>query len=301
MKVKDAVVAMLVALLWGAQVTAVKIGGQEIPPILMSAFRFIVMAALLIPYFGLPKRNLWKPVLCIASLSGALHFGLLYSGISSVDASTSAVAYQISTPFTLLLAFAVLGERITSAVIAGIALAFVGVLIVMNGVGEGGAIIGIMLVILAALAFAFGTILTKKWGPFDPAAMNGWVAMVAAPELLVMSAFYELDSWQSVTTASSSAWIAVVYTAISGGLIGFGLWYWLLARNPVHRLAPFTLLVPVFAVVVSQIFLYEPLTTNLVIGGGVVLTGVALCQIKGTGNKFQFKIRLTKARSNSAV
>lgn len=280
MPIRDSLIAVLVAFLWGAQVTAVKIGGQEIPPIFMVAMRFALIAAVLVPFIGFPKRKELPKVLWIASLIGALHFGLLYCGISRVDASTSAVVYQLATPFTLVLAFVILGERITLPVVAGIVIALLGVLTVFGGVGKGGELLGMLLVIAAAFIFAVGTLLTKRWGPFNPVAISAWTALVAAPELLIVSAAVEAPAWGSVLTASPMAWAAVLYTAISGGLIGFGLWYWLLNRHPVQRLAPFLLLVPVFAVAVSQLLLKEGLSLSLVVGGVAVLIGVGLCQVR---------------------
>ncbi|AZF30859.1 Permease of the drug/metabolite transporter (DMT) superfamily [Pseudomonas sp. R4-35-07] len=280
MPIRDSLVAVLVAFLWGAQVTAVKVGGQELPPILMVAMRFALMAVVLVPFCGVPKRHELLPVFLIASLVGALHFGLLYCGIARVDASTSAVAYQLATPFTLLLAFAVLKERIGVQVLAGIVIALVGVLTVLGGIGQGGELSGILLVIAAAFVFAVGTVLTKRWGPFNPMAISAWTALIAAPELLMVSAAVEGHAWGSVLTASTRAWAAVLYTAISGGLIGFGLWYWLLGRHAVQRLTPFLLLVPVFAVAVSQLLLHEGVSLSLIVGGVAVLVGVALCQVR---------------------
>lgn len=279
MSVRDSLIAILVAFLWGAQVTAVKIGDIEIPPILMVTMRFAIMSLVLVPFIGLPKKGQWLPVLTIATLTGAVHFGLLYSGIARVDASTSAIAYQLATPFSIMLAYFVLGERISRNVVIGILLAFAGVLTVVGSLGKGGALFGILLVILAAFSFAAGTVVTKKSGGFNPLAMNGWIALISVPELLLISYLTEYGQWHTVLNASMQAWAAVLYTAFSGGLIGFGLWYWLLKRHPVHRLSPFTLLVPVFAVTVSQIILNEKMTINLIAGGVIALAGVALCQM----------------------
>lgn len=286
--------AVLVAFLWGAQVTAVKIGGQELPPILMVALRFIMMGLVLLPFCKLPARAQMSRMFAVVSMTGAVHFGLLYCGISMVDASTSAVVYQLSAPFTILLAFLVLGERIAVHVISGIALAFLGVLIVMGGTGKGGEVLGILLVIAAAFAFAVGTIMTKRWGPFHPIQLTAWTALIAAPELLLVSYLTEAGSWGTVGNASLKAWLAVVYTALSGGLVGFGLWYWLLCRHAVQKLSPFLLLVPVFAVGVSQVLLRETLTMPLVAGGIAVLAGIALCQLN-----INRKVRLEQQQPTS--
>ncbi|MCF5715819.1 EamA family transporter [Pseudomonas tremae] len=285
MPIRDTLIAVFVAFLWGAQVTAVKIGGEELPPILMVAMRFALIAVVLLPFCGVPKRSELSKVFYIASLTGALHFGLLYCGILHVDASTSAVAYQLTTPFTLLLGGVVFGERITLPVMVGIIIALLGVLMVVGGIGKGGELSGIVLVIAAAFVFAVGTLLAKRWGPFNPLTISAWTALIAAPELLMVSVAVERPVWGEVFTASPIAWAAVLYTAVSGGLIGFGLWYWLLGRHPIQRLAPFLLLVPVFAVAVSQLLLSEELSTNLIIGGVAVIVGVGLCQVRGLPKK----------------
>src|SRR5690554_4922367 len=112
MSKRDTLIAVLVAFLWGAQVTAVKIGSADIPAIMMVAIRFAIIALILWPLCKLPQRGQRLHVLVIASVTGAVHFGLLYTGISRMDASASAIAYQLATPFTILLGFASLGERI---------------------------------------------------------------------------------------------------------------------------------------------------------------------------------------------
>lgn len=285
MTFKDSLIAVFVAFLWGAQVTAVKIGGIELPPILMVAIRFLIIAIALLPFCKLPDKSQFFPVFWIATITGSIHFGLLYCGISMVDASTSAIAYQLATPFTVLLAFMVLQEKISGHTVFGILLAFAGVILVMGGVGKGGELIGVLLVVLAAFSFAIATVLTKKWGPFNPIHMNGWTAVIAAPELFLLSGLLEYSNWGSLAVASTEAWLALLYTAVSGGLLGFILWYSLLTRHPVHRLSPFTLLVPIFAVAVSQLFLDENITMNLILGGVIAILGVAVCQYRPGKNR----------------
>ncbi|EGH47892.1 RNA methyltransferase TrmH, group 3, partial [Pseudomonas syringae pv. pisi str. 1704B] len=86
----------------------------------------------------------------IASVTGTLHFGLLYCGIARVDASTSAIIYQLATPFTLVLACVALGEVLKLKVVAGIALAFAGVLVLLFNSAAIGSLPGMLLVALAA-------------------------------------------------------------------------------------------------------------------------------------------------------
>lgn len=97
---------------------------------------------------------------------------------------------------------------------------------------------------------------------------------------MLWSFVQEGEQWTRVYTASAQAWWAVLYTALSGGLLGFGLWFWLLGRNSMQQLSPYLLLVPVFAIVVSQVMLAEGFSQRLVIGAVLTLSGVALCQLR---------------------
>lgn len=280
MSLKDSMLALLVALLWGAQVTAVKIGGAELPPILMVAMRYTIMSLFLLPFLRRCRRDQIVPMTLIATVTGTLHFGLLYCGIARVDASTSVIIYQLATPFTLILAFLMLGEALKLNVVAGIALAFCGVLVLLARDAPKATLTGMLLVALAALAFAIGSVLTKRMGPLDPLALSAWTAIVAAPQLLLWSLVQEEGQWSMLANASAVAWWAMIHTAISGGLLGFGLWFWLLRRNSMQQLAPYLLLVPVFAIAVSQALLAEHLGQRLFLGAGLSLLGIAICQLR---------------------
>ncbi|MBV4496083.1 EamA family transporter [Pseudomonas sp. SWRI12] len=286
MPLKDSLLALLVAFLWGAQVTAVKIGGAELPPILMVAMRYAIMALFLMPLLKRVKREQFGPMVLIATITGTLHFGLLYCGIARVDASTSAIIYQLVAPFTLVLAFALLGEVLKVRALVGILLAFAGILVLLAKPPASGTFVGMLLVALAALAFAVGSVLAKRLGLLDPLALSAWTAVIAAPQLLLWSFIQEGGQWASVHTASAQAWWAVIYTALSGGLLGFGLWFWLLGRNSMQQLSPYLLLVPLFAIAVSKIMLAEGISQRLVIGAALTLSGVALCQLRLPGKFF---------------
>jgi len=295
MPLMDSLLALLVAFLWGAQVTAVKIGGAELPPILMAAMRYAIIALFLVPFLKRVRREQFVSMALIATITGTLHFGLLYCGIARVDASISAIVYQLATPFTLVLALVLLGEALRVQVLAGILLAFSGVLVLLATPSASGTLFGMLLVALAALAFASGSVLSKRLGPLDPLALSAWSAVIATPQLLLWSFVQEGGQWASVHAASTQAWWAVIYTALSGGLLGFGLWFWLLGRNSMQQLSPYLLLVPVFAVAVSQVMLAEDINQRQVIGAALTLAGVVLCQLRPPG-KVVFKVDGSKGQ-----
>ena len=82
----------------------------------------------------------------------------------------------------------------------------------------------------------------------------------------------------SLQTASLTAWLAFAYTVLFGAVAGWGLWFWLIARCSMTRLAPFALLQIVFAVAAGVVFLNERMTPSLVIGAVLCIIGVAISQ-----------------------
>jgi O-acetylserine/cysteine efflux transporter len=112
--------------------------------------------------------------------------------------------------------------------------------------------------------------------------LMGWSSMLTVPQVLLMSLLLEHGQLASLVTADERGWLALAYTIFIGGIVGFGLWFWLIGRCSMGRIAPFGLLLPVFAVIFSVLFLGDPVTTKLIVGGLLVISGVAITQVKST-------------------
>lgn len=274
------VCAVLVPLLWGYQFVAIKVGLAEFPPLFFLALRFAAIALLLLPFVKRPTRQQYGPIAAISVFLGGLNFGLFYVGLGLGSGSISALAYQLYTPFTVLLAWPLLAEKPTFVTWAGVLLAFIGVVVLIAGPGLSANALPLALVVGAAFAFAVSNVLTKRHGPFDPLMLMGWSSLLTVPQVMLMSLLLEHGQWASLTGADQRGWLALAYTIFIGGIIGFGLWFWLIARCSMARVAPFGLLLPVFAVMSSVLFLGEPVTTKLIIGGLLAICGVAITQVR---------------------
>ena len=280
MKIQDVILCLLTMFLWGAQVTAVKVAGHELPPFFMLLFRFAIISICLFPFAKKITLESSRRMALIACFSTVLHFGFLYVGIGMVTAATSAIIYQLSPIFTIILAALFLGDRLTWSSIAGILLSFGGVALLFSGFNFGGSVIGGACIALAALSFATGTILIKRMGPFDPITLNTWSAIFAIPVVLGIS--LETEPWSGINLLelSNNGLIALIYAAISGGIIAFAIWYRLLNKYSISQLAPYTLLVPIFAVGVSEFLLHEGLDLKFLLAAFLVIAGVFVSQFK---------------------
>src|ERR1700759_4180806 len=281
------VCAVVVPLLWGYQFVAIKVGVTEFPPLFFLALPFLAIALLLVPFVGRPTPRQLGPIAAISIFFGGLNFGLFYVGLGLGSGSMSAVAYQLATPFTVLLAWPMLAERPSFATSAGVLLALVGVVVLAAGPGSSANALPLLLVIGAAFAFAVSNVLTKRYGPFDPLMLMGWSSLFTVPQVLLMSLLFEYGQLASLVTADERGWLALAYTIFIGGIVGFGLWFWLIARCSMGRVAPFGLLLPVFALISSVLFLGDRMTPKLIVGGLLAIAGVAMTQVRPSARQFE--------------
>jgi O-acetylserine/cysteine efflux transporter len=178
------------------------------------------------------------------------------------------------------LAWPLLAERPSLTTSAGVALAFAGVVVSAAGPGLSANALPLLLVVAAAFAFAVSSVLTKRYGPFDALMLMGWSSLFTVPQVLLMSLLLEYGQLASLVAADQRGWLALAYTIFIGGIAGFGLWFWLIARCSMSRVAPFGLLIPVFALMSSVMFLGDHITPKLAAGALLAISGVALTQIR---------------------
>jgi O-acetylserine/cysteine efflux transporter len=272
--------AIAVPLLWGLQFVAIKVGVTEFPPLFFLALRFTAISLLLIPFVKRPTRQQFGPIAVISVFLGGLNFGLFFIGLRLGSGSMSAVAYQLATPFAILLAWPLLAEKPSLTTFAGVLLAFVGVVVLAAGPGLSGNALSLLLVVAAAFAFAVSNVLTKRHGPFDALMLMGWSSLLTIPQVLLVSLLIEHGQLASLAAADQRGWLALAYTIFVGGIVGFGLWFWLIGRCSMSRIAPFGLLLPVFAVMSSVLFLGDRVTPQLIAGGLLTICGVAVTQVR---------------------
>lgn len=269
--------AILVPLLWGYQYVPIKIGLSEFPPLFFLGLRFIAMALLLVPFVARPTRQQLVSIVKVSIFVSTLNFGLMYTGLGLGTATHAAVVYQLSTPFIILLSWPMLGERPSLRTVLGILTAFVGVVLASGGRISGDSI-AILFIALAAFAYALGNVMTKRYGLNDPLMLLAWMSLFTIPTTLLGSFMLEHGQLEAFRAADLQGWMSLAYTVLIGGIAGFGMWFWLISQCTMSRVAPFSLLMPVFGVLSSVLFLGEQLSMMLIIGAVLTLVGVAVSQ-----------------------
>ncbi|HYD69995.1 DMT family transporter, partial [Azospirillum sp.] len=189
-------------------------------------------------------------------------------------------AAQLQVPFASLLAALFFKDKLGWKRAFGMVVAFAGVLLIAGEPRLAGNLTPLVLVVLASLAFALASVQIKRLGAVDGFALNAWMGLFAAPQLLVLSLLLERGQVEAITNASLWGWGALVFIAVMATIVAYGLWYRLLRRYDVNQAVPFMLLVPLFGVASGVLLLNEPLTWRLALGGLVTVAGVGAIVVK---------------------
>jgi O-acetylserine/cysteine efflux transporter len=280
---RDLALILAVVTLWGFSFVAIKVGLRELPPFALAALRF-VFAAIPLVFFIRPPRMPWHFVAGYGFAIGVIQFGLLFLGIKlGMPAGLSSLVIQVQVFFTIALGVVFLRDHWQRADLIGAAIATVGLVLLgvykfMTGVSA--TVIGFMLVIAAAIAWAVGNIVAKgaaKEHEADMFALVVWSSLVPPLPLALLSYAFEggAEVWHAVMNASPLTWGCVLMLAWGATLFGFASWAALLHRYPTALVSPFALLIPVSGLASGAIFLGEGLAPLQIAGVVLVLAGLA--------------------------
>ena len=271
----DFAFGIAVPLIWGMGFVIAKGAIDHFPPILLMAFRF-TLAALVLVWFVKPPVDILGKIWGISIISAALQYSMTFTGLKGLDASVAALVVQLEVPFLVLFGIVFLKERPGIRKWAGIGLAFCGVALISGSPKLDNAWIPLFLVVGGAMSWALGQILVRVLKDIDGLTLVAWVAVFAAPQLFFMSFIFEHDQIAAIYSADLTVWGAVIYLGLIMTATGYYLWYTLVRRHPINVVAPFLLLLPVFAIIGSVLFLGEKLSTQIIAGGIIVLFGVGI-------------------------
>jgi len=271
---------LLICTIWGFNFVAAKVGVDQLPPLLFTGLRFLILALVLVPFLK-PAQGRMRDVLRIAFFNGPLHFALMFIGVSLTAASVVAVVVQLTVPFATILSIVMLGEVIHWRRWTGIAMTFAGVMLISFDPHVFDSLSGVAFAAGGALAAAVATVLMRRLTGVGVFQLQAWTATVAAPSLLLASFIFESGHASAIANADLNGWGALLFTTIGASLIGHNVYYWLLQRYEVSLIAPLSLLSPILGVVFGICVLEEPLTTRLIVGAAIAIIGVAVLAIRG--------------------
>ena len=274
----------IVYVAWGSTYLGIRVVDRTIPPFLGAGVRFMLAGALMLAACTAWRRRFprvrAKELASLALISVLLLAGG-NGGVSFAERhvpSGLAALLVASMPLWILVIRTLAGDRPRRATMAGLAVGFVGVaLLVLRGGEQQGASLGYMLlVVAAALSWALGSWLSSRLPLPDDVAAATAIEMLIGGAVLVAVAPASGERYAALGHASADSLLAVGYLTVFGSILAFTAYVWVLQRAPISQISTYAYVNPVVAVALGAIILGERITALTLVSGAIVVVAVAL-------------------------
>ena len=274
MNSKQILLALIVPITWGLGFTLAKIGMEQVSALLIMSIRFGI-AGLVLVWFTKPPWGYMREIFVVALIGSTIQYGLTYNGLKGIDASTAAILVQLEGPILALMGTILLKEKLGLTRALGMGFAFLGVFIIAGEPRLDGHIDSVILLVAGSTVWAVAQIMISRLKGLSGITILAWVAIMATPQMLIASLIIEDGQWQAITTASLVDWSIIFYLAFIMTVVGYSVWYHLLSSVDVSKVSPFLMLLPITSIIAGMVLLDEKLTLSMIIGGLMIMTGVA--------------------------
>ena len=278
LSLRHALLAIAVMAVWGTNFVVIRVGLDHLPPLLFATLRFAFALFPAVLFLKRPEVR-WRNLAAYGVLIGGGQFGLLYIGMNGhITPGLASLVVQAQVFFTIALAAYLNAERVRPIHIIALIVTVAGLAVIAMHTDGSTTTLGLALVLAAALSWAVGNVVARSAPYIDMLAYVVWASLFSVPPLLAASLAFE--GWPAIREglihAGAATWGAVLYQSVGNSLFGYAAWGWLLARYPVAAIAPMSLLVPVFGIAASAVWLGEPLQTWKLEAVALVMAGLCI-------------------------
>ncbi|TWT24862.1 DMT family transporter [Planomicrobium sp. CPCC 101110] len=271
---------LFLVVIWGISWSIYKVALDFTPPILFAGMRSllggIMLGLVLLPSWKRIRwRENWRAYCISALLNAVLFYGLQTMGLDYLPGGLFSVLIYFQPVLIGVFAWLWLGESMTALKITGLFAGFLGI-VVISADSFGGAlsITGIILALLAAISWALGVVFVKKMsGTVDSMWMVSLQFVIGGAILTAIGTW--LESWGDITW-NFSYLIGLGFGSTFGIPIAFVIYFHLINKGEASKVAAFTFLVPLIAVLTGTAFMHEPVTYTLAIGLALIVTSIYL-------------------------
>ena len=272
--------ALLIAAIWGFNFVVIKVGVAGVPPLMLAALRFTFSVFPAIFLVRKPAAS-WKSLAGYGLFLGVVEFGFLFTAMKlGAPAGLSSLILQSQAFFTALIAAVVLKERIRAHNIAGMIVAGAGLVLIALSESGSQARLSLpllMMILAAAIGWAAANVIARTMPGSNGLALVVWSSLFSPVPLAALS--FCLEGPRQIAIALRGlGWLSVgalAYLVIMSTLLGYGLWNRLIMRHGASRIAPFSLLVPIFGVASAALFLGEGITALDAAAAALIMAGLA--------------------------
>ncbi|ROL61803.1 hypothetical protein D9V86_03910 [Bacteroidetes/Chlorobi group bacterium ChocPot_Mid] len=270
----------------GTHIIAKNVTSSVNPAILM-LFRSIIAMSLYLIWMLFNKKKVqkieredWSKVLLLGLLNIPLNQYLFLIAAKLTTAPNVSLAYALTPAFVLILAVSFFGEKANTKKILGIAIAFIGTILILfeRGINfSSDNFWGFIIVLTGSFFYALYTIVGREFSfKYGPIYTTG-ITMIAG-FLLYIPIFIMTGVPLDVSGISFSSWLQILYLGFITSGLGYALWYILLTMRDASKTAVFNNLQPVMTTILAVIIFGQVLTSSFILGGLMIIAGVIITQ-----------------------
>lgn len=286
MDVQDWSLLLLLSVLWGGAFFFSGVAVREVPPLTMVLVRVAVAAIALLPLFwylgyALPRTpKEWLPFAGMGLLNNVLPFGLIFAGQLYVTVGLSSIINAMTPLFAVLIMALFKEEALTTHRIIGVLLGVTGVAILkgLDGTFDPEQFLGILLVMGGALSYGFAAL----WGRRQlsgVAPIKSATCQLISSSIIMLIVVSIIDQPWTQTLPSTQALFSLLGLAIFGTALAYIVFFTILVRAGASNAMLVTLLIPMTAIFLGNVFLDEPIKLQEIVGALVI--GLGLLVIDG--------------------
>ena len=272
---------ILLSVLWGGAYFFAGVAVKELPPLTVVLARVFLAAVALLPlfwYFGhsLPKSlSGWLPFFGMGLLNNVLPFGFIFAGQTQITVGLSSIINAMTPLFTVVVMASFQEERLTANRVIGVLLGVVGVTVLRGFEGPigGRQTLGIALCMAGALSYGFAALWGRKYLVGVPPIKSATCQLMCST-LIIAVVVCLIDRPWTLPAPSQGAVLSLVALAVFGTAVAYIVFFNILVRAGASNVMLVTLLIPVTALILGNVFLGEQIQSKEIIGALIIGAGL---------------------------
>jgi drug/metabolite transporter (DMT)-like permease len=273
----------VVYIIWGSTYLGIELAAETMPATFAAGVRFTLAGGIMLGFIawrrGRRSLKLTRPELISSAVVGLLLPGansLLFITERQVPIGLASLIIA-SIPLWVLLLRLGVGERPDLLSTLGLVVGFGGIVLLVRPGGGSGSLAFLLLTVLAAVLWAFGSFLSPRIPvPRDAFVATGYEMLAGGVVLLAIGLVVYSPAELDPSTYSARSIFGLWYLIVFGSIVGYSAYAWLLANAPIAQVSTYAYVNPVIAIALGAIVLDEAITWRIIAGALLILASVAI-------------------------
>jgi len=272
---------IILSVLWGGAYFFAGVAVRELPPLTVALARVSLAVVVLLPVFWYLGHKLprsfsdWLPFFGMGLLNNALPFSLIFAGQTQITVGLSSIINAMTPLFTVVVFASFREERLTAYRVIGLLLGVIGVGMLrgVDGSISGSQSLGIVLCLAAALSYGFAALWGRQFLVGVTPLKSATLQLICSTLIIGITVCFVDKPW-ALSMPSHETVLSLVALAVFGTAIAYIVFFRILVRAGAGNVMLVTLLIPVTALILGNVFLSEPVQSKEILGAFIIGAGL---------------------------